>query len=192
MTQSTTQKRATYADLEALPDHVVGELIDGELFASPRPATAHAHCAFELARSLPRDGGGGGGAVGWSFLLEPELHFDEGRRVLVPDVAGWRSDRLTMIPSAAFLTVAPNWVCEILSPSTVRLDRIRKLPIYASVAVEHLWLIDPVAELVEVFRAEHGRWFLLGTHGGDAVARLEPFGDVEMNLQRLWLRPPKG
>lgn len=189
MTQATTQKRATYPDLEALPDNVVGELIDGELFASPRPATAHAHCAFELARSLPREGGGGGSGVRWSFLMEPELHFDDGRRVLVPDVAGWRSDRLPTIPSAAFLTVAPNWACEILSPSTVRLDRIRKMPIYASVGVEHLWLIDPVAELVEVFRAEQGRWLLLGTSGGEDIARLEPFGDVEIDLVRLWLRP---
>ena len=124
------KKDATYADLCAVPDNFVAEILGGELYASPRPASPHAHAAGALFRKLGgpfEDGENGPG--GWWFLIEPELHF--GADVLVPDIAGWRRERMPTIPNVAHFTLAPDWLCEVLSPSTKAIDRRKKLPIYA-------------------------------------------------------------
>jgi len=123
------RRPATYADLQALPEHVVGELISGELHISPRPAAPHTVAASRLGGGLsgPFDEGRGGPG-GWIILDEPELHF--GEDVLVPDLAGWRRERMPRPPRAAAFTLAPDWVCEVLSPSTAALDRGIKLPVY--------------------------------------------------------------
>lgn len=176
---------ATYADIEVLPEHVVGEIIDGELVVSPRPRLRHASSTSSLTSLIIgpfRFGVGGPG--GWMILIEPELHL--GRHVLVPDLAGWRRERLPELPDEPFLTLVPDWVCEILSPSTARHDRIRKLAIYAQEGVRHAWLIDPDAQTLEVYELRDGLWSLIGAHEGDEIVRARPFEAIELPMALLW------
>ena len=185
------RKPATYADLVELADDRIGEIVDGELYASPRPSGPHASCAFELGLELGepfRRGRGGPG--GWLFLFEPELRLDGD--TLVPDLAGWRRERMAAVPDGPALTLAPDWVCEILSASTERVDRVRKLPAYARHAVSHAWLVNPTTRTLEVYRRASDGWALVSTHADDAVVRAEPFDAVELDLLRLWgeERPP--
>jgi Uma2 family endonuclease len=184
------KRRATYEDLMQVPDTKVAEIIDGELVVSPRPASPHAHAATVMGSDVvgpfhgdPDDPSRPGG---WWILLEPELHF--GDDVVVPDWAGWRRTRLPEFPNAAYFTLAPDWICEVVSPSTGRIDRSRKMRIYAREGVAHLWLVDPLQQTVEVYRLETGRWVVVATHGEGASARIEPFEAVEMHLTRWW--PP--
>ena len=177
--------RATYDDIVALPEHQVGEILDGELHVSPRPRARHAVATFKLAGRLGRpfdDGIDGPG--GWVILIEPELHLEDD--VVVPDLAGWRRDRMPEVPDVAFFTMAPDWVCEILSPSTERFDRGRKLRIYAREGVGHTWLVQPEARTLEVMRRQGAQWLLVGVHEGDAVVRAEPFDAIELPLLPLW------
>ena len=176
---------ASYDDLAALPDIVVAEILDGELYSSPRPAPRHTVAWSRIGSGLvgPFDRGVGGPG-GWWILLEPELHL--GRDVVVPDWAGWRRSRMPRVPETAYFPLAPDWVCEILSPSTATIDRAKKLQIYAREHVAHAWLVDPTARTLEVLRLEHGRWTILGTHAGAEIVRAEPFADVELDLASLW------
>jgi Uma2 family endonuclease len=181
------RRRATYEDLLAVPAHLVAELVDGELHTTPRPAPRHAIASSRLGSDLggPFDRGRGGPG-GWWILDEPELHL--GHDVVVPDLAGWRRSRLPDIPDDPYFTLPPDWVCEILSRSTERLDRGKKLGIYAREGVGHLWLLNPDTETLEAYRLEQGRWLLLGTHVGDIAARIEPFDAIELELWPLWGR----
>jgi len=131
---------------------------------------------------------GRGGPGDWWILDEPELHL--GADVLVPDLAGWRKTRMPHRPDTAYFPLAPDWVCEILSPSTAVVDRVKKLAIYAREGVAHAWLIDPALQTLEVFRLEGGRWVLLGTHAENEVVRAEPFAEIDLELDRLWSNPP--
>lgn len=189
MEMSATPRRATYDDLIAVPDNLVAEIIDGELFTSPRPATPHARAGSAIGSDLfgSFDGPPGGSSKpgGWWILDEPELHF--GEDVLVPDIAGWRIERMPAIPSVVGITLAPDWACEVISPSTGRLDRTRKMPAYAREGVGHLWLVDPIARTLEVYRLEAGRWAVVGTHGGDEPSRVEPFEAVVLDMGRWWM-----
>ena len=184
-TSRVEKPRATYEDLLKVPENKVAEIVDGELYVSPRPAVPHAVVASVLGVEL---GGpfhqGRGGPGGWGILHEPELHL--GEDVLVPDLAGWRRQRLPAFPKAAFLTLAPDWVCEILSPSTERLDRARKLGVYARESVGNAWLINPETRTLEVYRRSEDRWLLLAAHASDALVRAEPFDAIELDLLPLW------
>jgi Uma2 family endonuclease len=185
---SAPKRRATYEDLMQVPDHLVAEIIDGELVTSPRPATPHARAHSVIGQDLApfdRRPGSPGAPGGWWLLYEPELHFDED--VLVPDVAAWRRERMPTIPNAPFVTLAPDWICEVISPSTGRIDRSRKMGIYARERVGHLWFVDPLARTLEVYRLEESRWVVASIHGGDDVVRAEPFGELEISLERWWL-----
>ncbi len=176
---------ATYEDLLRVPDHLVAEIVDGELYTSPRPAPRHAHAAGVIHSEIePPFSRGRGGPGGWTILFEPELHL--GPDVLVPDIAGWRRERLPRLPEEAYFTLAPDWLCEVLSPSTARLDRVKKLHIYAREGVADAWLVDPLARIVEVLHLDAGHWTLVGTHGEADVVRLAPFADVELQLASLW------
>jgi len=180
--------RATYEDVLRSPPHVVAEVLDGELFTSPRPAGPHSEAASVLGMDL---GGafhrGRGGPGGWIILDEPELHL--GPDILVPDLAGWRRERLPAVPKAAFIELSPDWACEVLSPGRVRVDRERKLPIYARERVAHLWLVDPLERVVEVLRLDGDGYRLVTTRGGTDRVRLEPFAAVELELDALWPEP---
>jgi Uma2 family endonuclease len=178
-------RRATYEDLENLSDNVVGEIIDGELFVSPRPAPKHAVAASGIIRETSsfssRKGGSSGG---WWIIVEPEIRVSP--EALVPDVAGWKRERMPKIPDGAHFEIIPDWVCEVLSPSNARLDRVKKVPKYAELGVKHLWLVDPIAKTLEVFRLESGRWVLLQTFADNDKVKAEPFESTEMDLSNLW------
>ncbi len=172
----------------ALPENVVGEILDGELFASPRPAVAHALAASRIYGALiPAEGDAptsGGSTAGWWILFEPELHL--GPDVLVPDLAGWRRTRVPTLPDVAAMTIAPDWACEVISPSTGAIDRGRKMRIYAREGVAHLWFVDPTPRTLEVYRLEAGRWIVLATHAGPEMANVEPFADFALDMRRWW------
>ena len=187
--QIAARRRATYEDLCQVPDHKVAEILDGELVVTPRPALRHASASLGLGGHLwgPFQRGRGGPG-GWWILFEPGLHLQDD--VVVPDLAGWRRERLPAVPHAEFLTLAPDWVCEVISPSTERLDRSRKMGIYAREGVTHLWLLDPIVRTLEVLRLEGDRWMVLATHSDVDVVRVEPFETVEIELPSLWPDPP--
>ncbi len=177
---------ATYDDLLGLPEHVVGEIIGGELIVTPRPAPRHAVAASVLGGDLgpPFHGSGRGGPGGWWILDEPELHL--GDDVLVPDLAGWPRSRMPFIPETAYFTLAPDWVCEVLSPGTARLDRLKKLAIYAREGVAHAWLLDPLQRTLEILRLDGGHWVITGIHADQDEVRAEPFHAIGLELSRLW------
>jgi Uma2 family endonuclease len=186
MATKPLKKGATYDDLRRVPDHYVAEMFDGELYASPRPAVPHARAATVLGTKLgdPFDSGLNGPG-GWLILIEPELHF--GNDVLVPDLAGWRRERLPALPNDPYLTLAPDWICEVVSPSTETIDRGRKLRIYAREGVTHAWLVDPLQRSLEVLTLESGTFSQLDEHHGNARVRARPFDAIELELPALWI-----
>jgi Uma2 family endonuclease len=178
--------KASYEELYDLPENMIGEIIDGEIIATPRPSRRHINAAASLGGELiPTYRFGRGGPGGWIIYHEPEVHF--GNDVLVPDLAGWRKERLSTPPAEHRFSIAPDWVCEILSPATVRIDRIKKMGIYALHAVPHLWLIDPAVQTLDVFRLESGKWLLIHTFAEKDKVRAEPFQEIEIGLGDLWL-----
>ena len=185
------RRRATYEDLMEVSDLKVAEILEGELYASPRPAVPHALATSVLGIEI---GGpfqqGRGGPGGWWILDEPELHLSQD--VVVPDLAGWRRERMAALPDAPAIALAPDWVCEVLSPSTEAIDRVPKLRIYAREGVGHVWLINPVTRTLEALRLENGAWVLAATHDGDVTVRVEPFDAVPLELFRLWGRDAAG
>jgi Uma2 family endonuclease len=179
------RKRATYADVLAAPRHLVAEILAGELHLQPRPATAHAAATSALGVELGSPfGRGRGGPGGWLIVDEPELHLSED--ILVPDLAGWRREKLPKLPDAPYVSVAPDWVCEALSPATAQLDRTKKRPVYAREGVRWLWFIDAVARTLEAFELSNGRFTVIGSWADDAKARIAPFDAIEFDLAVLW------
>jgi Uma2 family endonuclease len=179
------QRQATYEDLLQVAPELVAEILAGHLVTHPRPGPKHAFAGSVLRGALvPPFHGGRGGPGGWWILDEPELHL--AADVLVPDIAGWRRGRLPQLPETAWFETAPDWVCEILSPSTARDDRVVKMPIYARAGVGHLWLLDPDLRTLEVYGLESKRWVLLESHGDEARVSGLPFGAIEINLRELW------
>ena len=181
------KKKATYHDLYSIPENMTGEIIDGDLIVTPRPSADHAAAALALGGEIvpPYQFGRGGGPGGWIMLIEPEVKFDED--LLVPDVAGWRKERFPGKPKENWFSVVPDWICEILSPSTARKDRVLKMPIYARNAVQYVWLIDPTPKTLEVFRLESGKWVLLAVYSENDKLRAEPFQETEIDLGNFWI-----
>jgi Uma2 family endonuclease len=189
----SARRKATYDDLLAVPDHLVAEIVAGELHVTPRPAAPHTSAASFIGQDLgpySRRVGGPAGPGGWWILDEPELHL--AGDVVVPDLAGWRHERMPTIPSVAFFEVVPDWVCEVLSPATGRLDRMKKMPLYSRVGVGHLWLVNPLDRTLEIYRLSGTRWEVVETLGGAEVVRAEPFVDIEIDLGRWWIEPSAG
>ncbi len=181
------RRHATYDDVLSAPEPLVAELIDGDLYTSPRPAIPHARVSSALGqdlRSFDQPLGAPDGVGGWWILDEPELHF--GADVLVPDVAGWRRERLPELPDEAAFTLAPDWVCEALSPSTTSLDRTRKMPVYAKAGGAWLWLIDARSRTLEVYRLDAGQWVVAASYSGSTAVRAEPFAALELDMRRWW------
>ncbi|AUX43773.1 hypothetical protein SOCE26_052280 [Sorangium cellulosum] len=180
------------AAFQAAPEEMVAELLDGELFTFPRPARPHTRAASRLGRRLGPFDDDPGTPGGWVILNEPELHLGPRPDKVVPDLAGWRRDRmpdaLGSEDAPAYYDVAPDWVCEVISPRTERVDRGKKMRIYRREGVRHAWLINPVAQTLEVYRLDDGRWSLLDTHEGDEAIRAEPFDAIELPLADLWAR----
>lgn len=179
------RRKATYEDVLAAPEHMIAELIAGELYLQPRPAIPHAAATSAISEELgPPFKRGKGGPGGWFILYEPELHLRGD--VLVPDLAGWRHTTLAELPDAPYIETRPDWICEVLSPSTEKTDRAIKLPIYAREGVGHAWLVNPILRTLEVLRLEQGRWLTLGTHRDDEQIRAEPFDAIVLELALLW------
>lgn len=181
-------KRASYADVLVAPPNLVAEVIDGALHTQPRPRLRHALAASSLGARLYGLGRAGAGpADGWVILYEPELHLGAEPDIVVPDLAGWRGQRIAEVSwDAAFVTQAPDWVCGIASPATKAFDRIVKLPLYAREGVGHVWLLDPAEKLLEVFELSAGRWVMAQVFSGDGAVRAQPFAELEIVLASLW------
>ena len=178
-------KPATYADIEALPPHVTGEILYGSLVTQPRPASPHIVAASAMGYLLgPPFHFGSGGPGGWIILSEPEIHL--GPHVVVPDIAGWKRERFTDLSGVAFYSVAPDWVCEVLAPSSAKRDRFDKLRIYATYAVEHVWLLNPLDRGLEVFRRHGTEWILTHTFKDDDNVAAPPFDAITFSLGLLW------
>ncbi len=185
------RRRATYADIEALPDHLRGEILDGLLFMSPRPAMRHVHVGSLLGGLLttkytlgmPRPGG-------WWIEHEPELHLDDSgaQVVIVPDLAGWRCETMHDLVVTPAVSIVPDWVCEILSPGTAASDRAVKLPLYGRLGVKHLWIVDPIERSLEVYENESG-WRVAGTFAAarDATVCAAPFTETELPFSQLFV-----
>ena len=176
------------AQLEALPEGVKGEIIDGELFVMPRPRARHARVNTGIGHFL---GGafnfGGDESGGWVILVEPGIELP-GAPEVAPDVAGWRRERFAWPTGDDALRIVPDWVCEVLSPSNARYDRRTKFPFYARVGVSWLWVVDPAERTVEIRKLVDGRWSVLATFADDDAMRAEPFEDVEVPVGRLWVK----
>ena len=181
------RKRATYEDLYNIPENMTGEIINGELVVTPRPSRKHTSAASSLGYKLgpAYQFGEGGGPGGWIIIVEPEIGL--GGDIVVPDLAGWRRERFPIAEDHNWISVAPDWVCEVLSPGTFRRDKIEKMPAYARHGVAHFWSIDPLNKTLEVFKLEAARWVLLGVYAEDDKVRAEPFQEVEIDLTNLWL-----
>jgi Uma2 family endonuclease len=180
---------ATERDLDDLPEDVTGEILDGELIVHPRPDPPHTQAASGLGFLLGPafHHGFGGGPGGWILLVEPKIRF--GADLLVPDLAGWRRERFIPIRKGPY-TVAPDWICELLSPSTARTDRVRKLPVYAREGVSYAWILDPTLRTLEALRLRDGKWLILGVFQKADKVRVEPFEALELDLSLLWENLP--
>lgn len=186
MNHQPVHRRATYQDVIDAPADKVAEIVGGTLHLHPRPRPTHSRSIMALGREIsgPFDKGSGGPG-GWWILIEPELHL--GSDVLVPDVVGWRRERLPVFPKEdAYIDLAPDWVCEVLSPSTRTFDLTAKRAAYAAHGAEHLWMIDPEARTLEAFRLVSGAWTLAAALAGDAEARVAPFDAIAFALADLW------
>jgi Uma2 family endonuclease len=182
------RRHATYEDLLKVPDIFIAEILEGELITSPRPAFPHSRATSVIRGGLDpfdRRLGGPGEPGGWWILFEPEIHL--GSDVLVPDLAGWRRERMPVLENVAYAELAPDWVCEVISPSTGRIDRVHKMPIYAREQVRHVWLVDPLQRTLEVYRLEGPQWVVASLHGDREIVRAEPFEVIELDMSRWWL-----
>jgi Uma2 family endonuclease len=180
----TAHGPATYDDLLKLPENVVGEIIDGELYASPRPRSRHNNAASGLLAEIRVAFQHGRGPGGWWILGEPELHLLDD--VVVPDIAGWRRERMPELQDVAWHGLVPDWVCEVPSPSTGRIDRTKKLPIYAREAVSFAWLVDPAQKTIEVLQLTEGLWHIVHVYGGDDKMSALPFDAITIDLRAIW------
>ena len=191
MATASQKKRGLYEQLLALSDNVVGEIINGELVVSPRPSgpaiVAASFLGDELVGPFSK---GRGGPGGWWILDEPEIEFEHESQHYVPDLAGWRRERMPEVPSGHIFTVVPDWVCEVVSPSSRRYDRIEKPAVYARHAVGHYWVIDPEAQTLEAFQLEGSNWLRIGGYSQAEKVRVAPFEVIEIDLSLLWPTPP--
>jgi Uma2 family endonuclease len=180
-----------YEQLEALPEGLTGEILDGQLYAQPRPSGPHGLASSSLGADLlgPFQRGRGGPG-GWWIIDEPELHFMIDAEVDVPELAGWRRERMPLLPEGHRYTVVPDWICEVLSPSSESRDRQAKMPIYARFGVAYAWLVDPLAHTLESYALEAGTWRGIGRFAGTELVAVAPFEAVPLDLGGLWMPSP--
>lgn len=180
------KKISTYDDLYRLPDNMIGEIIDGEIIASPRPSRRHGYTASTIGDEIgPAYRLGRGGPGGWIIIDEPEIAF--GENILVPDLAGWKKERFPVEEEHNWISVVPDWVCEIVSPSSAGIDRVTKMGIYARHRVPHYWIIDPIGKTLEVLENNNMQWSIIGSYAGDDKVQADPFPAIVIDLGSLWL-----
>ena len=177
-----------YGQLLDLPENQVGEIIHDQLYVQPRPSWLHGQAEGSIIAGLHtlyrRDGGK---TDGWWIIPEPEIHFRRDQEVLVPDIAGWRKARLPTPPKDHRCEVIPDWVCEILSPSTEQKDRTIKMPLYARYHIPFLWLVHPILKTVEVFMLHQEQWQSVGVFSGDTQIVMPPFDTITLDLALWWV-----
>ncbi len=186
---TAARKIGVHEEFLAVPDTKIAQVVAGELHVHPRPRAIHAMVSSGLTGELlgPFQRGRGDGPGGWILLYEPELHL--GGDILVPDLAGWRRTRMPEMPDVAFFDLAPDWICEVLSPSTAKLDRGKKLSAYGREGVPVVWFIDPDAHTLEVLtRGDDGRYTLAAVHSDDEIVHAVPFEVFALELSVLWAR----
>jgi Uma2 family endonuclease len=190
MVAATDSRLELYEEYQRVPPHRRAEIIHGTLYVTPRPAPRHANASTVLGSELNGPfQRGRGGPGGWWILFEPELHLVS-LEPMSPDLAGWRAERMPELPDTAYFTLAPDWVCEVLSKSTEALDRNDKLPLYAKHGVRHVWLVDPLAQTLEIYAlGEAGKWRDVEVHQGNVTVRARPFEAIELELSALWSGP---
>ncbi len=185
--------RDLYAELCDLPPHVTGEIIAGELYTQPRPAGPHAlsgsTLGMDIGAAFQR---GKGGPGGWWIIDEPEIHFVRNVEVCVPDIAGWRRERMPKIPRGHRFEIVPDWACEVLSPSTAKKDRVVKMPVYAQYGVGYLWLVHPLDRTLEAFALHEGCWTVIGLFQDNDTVRVAPFDELALSLGDLWAEVEEG
>ena len=187
MTTQPSHKPTLYEQLLQLPDGLIGEIINGQLRTHPRPAWSHVLASSRLGADIEGPyGRGRGGPGGWWILDEPEVHLELDTVVLVPDIAGWRRQRLATPPKGHKVELVPDWVCEILSPSTKSTDREEKMPIYARYGVPFAWLVDPTTHTLEAYEQRDGQWLTLGLFRDDDQVSVKPFDAIVIHLNELW------
>ncbi len=181
-------KPCLYQQLVSLPENLIGEIVNGQLYAHPRPSPPHAIAASNLGADLIDPyGRGRGGPGGWWIIDEPELHLAHETLVLVPDIAGWHRRRMPSPPETAYFELSPDWICEVLSPSTESYDREVKMPAYAKYSVPYAWLVDPLKHTLETYELEKGEWIQLGTFKDHDQVSATPFNKIVINLDDLWI-----
>ncbi len=163
---------------------MVAELIDGELYTWPRPRARHGHAQSVILTAINGTYGVGHSPGGWWIIVEPEVHL--GPNAVVPDIGGWRRERMPELPDSHIYVVVPDWVCEVLSPSTARVDRGRKLTIYAAHGVPWAWYVDVDARTLEVMQLVNGIWQIVHVYTGNDIVRAEPFPLAEIDLTWIW------
>jgi Uma2 family endonuclease len=188
MSLAAKKAPATIDDLLAIPEaERFHEIIGGELVRKAMPSIRHGGAQAGL---LGRLGGpynrrpGGPRPGGWRFATETEIRFDDSE-IYRPDVAGWRRERLPELPDEFPLTVRPDWVCEIVSPSNVRNDVVKKMLTYQRSGVPHYWVIDPIAEALIVYRWTDSGYLLVQSAQGEERVRAEPFDAVSLSVHGL-------
>jgi Uma2 family endonuclease len=190
-TPKSSPKPATLAELDALPPGIIGEIIEGVLYTMTKPRAPHQRTSLKIGGSIgdPFDDGRGGPG-GWWVITEPGIELPDDTKEISPDVAGWRRDRMPKLPRKGPIRVVPDWVCEILSPTTRRHDLLHKVPYYAKVGVPYMWLVDLDARVVTAHRLESGRWVTIGAYSDETEVRIEPFDVVPLSVANWW--PPTG
>jgi Uma2 family endonuclease len=180
---------ATYADLLVLPEGTKAEVLAGEIVSAPAPLPRHSKAQGAARRFLGGpfdDDDGRGGPGGWWIFVEVDVALGD-HDIVRPDLSGWRRDRLLRPGATRPIAVVPDWVCEVVSPSTAARDRVTKRNLYARTGVAHYWLIDPEARVVEALALRDGRWFEVGAYDDAATARIPPFEAIELEVGRLFL-----
>lgn len=179
--------KTLYEKLEDLPEGLNGEIIDGQLYTEPRPKPDHAVAASNLGAELIGPySRGRNGPGGWWIIDEPEIHFVHKTEVVVPDLGGWRRERLPAVPDGDHFATVPDWVCEVLSPSTRSKDREMKMPLFARYGVPYVWLIDPKIYTLETYELRGAELVLTGTFGPASSLAAAPFEAVRLKVAELW------
>lgn len=189
MTGAAATRLATYEDLLGLPEDVRGEVLNGVVVTAPAPLPKHSNAQRALGRFIGgpfHDDDGRGGPGGWWIFVEVDVRLGL-HNIVRPDLAGWRRGRLPNPGEIRPIEAVPDWVCEILSPSTATRDRVVKRNLYAECGVANCWLVDVDARLLEAFVLRDGHWLLVGTYAEDAAARIPPFEDIQLEVGRLFL-----
>ena len=187
MSTQFAKKSSLYDRLAALPTELTGEIINGQLRTQPRPAWPHALASSRLGSDIEGPyGRGHGGPGGWWIIDEPEVHFALDIEVTVPDIAGWRKQRMPNPPEGHKIQVVPDWICEIFSPSTKSIDREEKMPLYGRYGVSFGWLVDPKAHTLEAYKLVDEKWTPLGFFRDDDTVSVAPFDAIIIHLNELW------